>query len=270
MYRRDGLKRTAFRVSHVALTVVCFDLFIFFMATCCVSGDEVVKKNKEGIGYYTEEKYEEALGAYRDAQLEVPESPELHFNIGNTLYQQKKYEEAQEEYLQALSTDDALLQSQIFYNIGNCQYRLNKLVEAVDSYKKDLEINPDDMDAKHNLEFVRNKLKEMAQQQQQQAQQEQQQNMQEQDQEQQQQQGEQAQEQQQAGEEQQAQQQEGEEQPEEGSEEQQQQQAQKAEGEMTEEEAQRILDALKDDEQEVQKEIRKAQSSGKKQVAKDW
>lgn len=259
------MNKTAFRVSRFVFNVFCFNLLVVFIATPGVSGDEVVKKNRKGIEYYNEENYEEALGAYRDAQLEVPESAELHFNIADVLYKQKKYEEAQEEYLQALSTDDALLQSQIFYNVGNCQYRTNKLVEAIDSYKKSLEINPDDIDAKHNLEFVRNKLKEMAEQQQQQAQQQQQQQEQEQ-----QQQGEQSQEQQQQGEEQQAQQQQGEEQQEEGDEEQQQQQAQKVEGEMTEEEAQRILDALKDDEQEVQKEIRKAHSSGKKRVAKDW
>lgn len=246
------------------IVFVSFSLPLFAFSSAF--GDEIVKKNREGIGFFNEEKYEEALGAYRDAQLEAPESPELHFNIGDVLYKLKKYEEAQEEYVKALSTEDAQLQSQVYYNIGNCQYRLNKFVESIDSYKKTLEIDPDDMDAKYNLEFVRNKLKEMAEQQQQQAQQQQQ--MQEQ--EQQQQQGGQSQEQQEGEEQeqQQGQQQEGEEQQEEGEE--QQQQAEKIEGEMTEEEAQRLLDALKDDEEEVQKERRRAQSSGKKKVEKDW
>jgi len=238
-------------------------LFLFVLLVNSLLGDEVVKKNKEGIVFFNEENYEEALGAYRDAQLEAPESPELHFNIGNVLYKQKKYEEAQEEYLKALTTEDALLQSQTYYNIGNCQFRSNALVESIDSYKKCLEISPDDMDAKHNLEFVRNKLKEMAEQQQ--AQQQQQQQMQQQ--EQQQQQGQQQQEQQEGEQQQQPQ---GEEEQQEGEEQQQQQQAQKIEGELSEEEAQRILDALKDDEEEVQKEIRQKQSSGKKRVEKDW
>ena len=246
--------------------IVCVSYTFFVLTFCSAFADEVVKKNMEGIEFFNEAKYEEALGAYRDAQLEVPESPQLHFNIGNVLYKQKKYEEAQEEYLKALSTEDALLQSQAHYNIGNCQYRLNKLVESIDSYKKTLEIHPDDMDAKYNLEFVRNKLKEMAEQQQQQAQQQQQMQGQEQQQEQ----GQQEQQEGEEQEQQQAQQQQGEEQQEQGEEEQQQQQAQKMEGEMTEEEAQRILDALKDDEEEVQKEIRRKQSSGKKQVEKDW
>jgi len=249
------------------MRIFFFNAFVILLIISIASADEVVRKNREGIGFFNEEKYEEALGAYRDAQLEVPESPELYFNIGDVLYKQKKYEEAQEEYLKTLSTEDALLQSQVYYNIGNCQFQLNKLVESIDSYKKTLEINPDDMDAKHNLEFVRNKLKEMAEQQQQQ----QQQQLQQQGKEQQQQQGQQQQEGQESQEqEQQQQKQQGEEQQEEGEEQQQQQQAQKMEGEMTEEEAQRILDALKDDEEEVQKEIRRKQSSGKKRVEKDW
>ena len=253
--------------------------FVFVVLTAgLILADEVVKKNREGIEFFSEEKFEEALGAYRDAQLEAPESPQLHFNIGDVLYKQKKYEEAQEEYLKALSTEDALLQSQAFYNIGNCQFRLDKLVESIDSYKRSLEINPDDLDAKHNLEFVRNKLKEMAEQQQQAQQQQQQQGS---EQQQQQQQGQQQQEQQEGQEQQeqqgdkqqeegeeQQQEQQGEGQQEEGEE--QQQQAQKIEGEMTEEEAQRILDALKNDEEEVQKEVRRKQSSGKKRVEKDW
>ena len=260
------MNRTVLRVLCFAAGIKYAGIFVLLMAAKGTLADEVAKKNREGMGFFSEEKYEEALGAYRDAQLEAPESPQLHFNIGDVLYKQKKYEEAQEEYLKALSTEDALLQSQVYYNIGNCQFRLNKLVESIDSYKKALEIDPDDMEAKHNLEFVRNKLKEMAEQQQQQAQQQEQQ-QQQQGQEQQQQEGQQQQEQQE-GREQQEQQQPGEEQQEEG--EKQQQQAQKIEGEMTEEEAQRILDALKDDEEEVQKEVRRKQSSGKKRVEKDW
>ncbi|MFQ6091108.1 MAG: tetratricopeptide repeat protein [bacterium] len=245
-------------------SVIFTSMALFILTLSSTFGDEVVKKNRKGIELFNEGQYDEALGAYRDAQLEAPESPELHFNIGNTLYKQKKYEQAQEEYMKALSTEDALLQSQIFYNIGNSQYRLNKLVESIDSYKKSLEINPDDMDAKYNLEFVRNKLKEMAQQQQQQGGQQEQQ-MQQQEQEQQP--GGQSQEGEE-GQEQQSQGQPGEEEQQEGVEEQPQQQ--KAEGEMTEEEARRILDALKDDELEVQKKMRRMPQPGKRRVEKDW
>ena len=38
-------------------------------------------------------------------------------------------------------------------------YRQGKLAEAVEYYKQALDINPDDEDAKHNLEFVREEIK---------------------------------------------------------------------------------------------------------------
>jgi len=207
------LNNTVVSARWEVIRVLCVSILSVLFVAGFALGDEVVNKNREGIERFNEGQYEEALGAYRDAQLEAPESPQLHFNIGNVLYKQKKYEEAQEEYLMALSTEDAQLQSQIFYNVGNCQYRLDKLVESIDSYKKSLEINPDDIDAKYNLEFVRNKLKEMAEQQKQQQQCQQEQQMQQG--EQQQQQGGQSQEGEER-EEQQAQQQQGEEQEEEG------------------------------------------------------
>ena len=47
--------------------------------------------------------------------------------------------------------------------------------EAIEAYKKTLELDPQDRDAKHNLELVRAKLKEMADKEQQQQDQQQQQ-----------------------------------------------------------------------------------------------
>jgi Ca-activated chloride channel family protein len=38
-------------------------------------------------------------------------------------------------------------------------YRQGKLAEAVEYYKKALDLDPDDEDAKHNLEFVREEIK---------------------------------------------------------------------------------------------------------------
>ena len=46
-----------------------------------------------------------------------------------------------------------------FYNIGNAMYRQGKLQEAVEYYKKAIELDPEDKDAQHNLEFVREEIK---------------------------------------------------------------------------------------------------------------
>jgi tetratricopeptide (TPR) repeat protein len=45
------------------------------------------------------------------------------------------------------------------YNLGNSAYRQGRLEEAVELYKRALELDPDDRDAKFNLEFVRDEIR---------------------------------------------------------------------------------------------------------------
>ena len=51
------------------------------------------------------------------------------------------------------------LEAQALYNLGNAMYRQGKLEEAVEYYKKTLELDPEDEDARKNLEFVREEIK---------------------------------------------------------------------------------------------------------------
>ncbi|KAA3618048.1 MAG: tetratricopeptide repeat protein [Calditrichaeota bacterium] len=128
----------------------------------------------EGNKLFTEEKYDEANNAYRDAQLDNPTSPVIDYNIANTLHEKKKYEEAIELFNKVTkNSDDPLFQSQAYYNLANTLYRLNKLQEAIPAYTEALKLNPDDEDAKYNLEFVRAKLKQHSEKQEQDQQQKQ-------------------------------------------------------------------------------------------------
>jgi tetratricopeptide (TPR) repeat protein len=118
----------------------------------------------EGNKHYTEGKFDEASDKYRDAEASNPESPIVHFNIGDALYKKRKYEEALQAYQKALQkSDDVQLQSQSHYNLGNTYFRLNKWQESLLSYQEALKLNPADQDAKYNLEYVRAKIKENAQ-----------------------------------------------------------------------------------------------------------
>lgn len=227
------------------------------------------KQVTEGNKLYEQKKYDEANNKYRDALVNNPENPLIHFNIGNTQYQKKKYEEAMKDFEKSLSTDDILTQSKSYYNMGNTLYRAGDLPKSILAYTEALRLNPADEDAKYNLEFVRAKLKEQAEKQPQQNQQQknqEQQNQQQQDQQQQQNEDQEKKEQQEQ--EQKQEQQEQQDKEEEQKEQQQQAQEQKSE-EMTKEEAERILDALKKDDKDLQKE-QMAKKGSKVRVVKDW
>jgi Ca-activated chloride channel family protein len=70
------------------------------------------------------------------------------------------YEEAVKGYLDVASNArDIKLEEKSLYNIGNAMYRQGKLEEAVDYYKKAIALEPEDKDAKQNLEFVLEEIK---------------------------------------------------------------------------------------------------------------
>lgn len=226
--------------------IFCVWFFILFAVLRPLQAQNERKRVSEGNQLYAEEKYDEANNKYQDALLSRPESPEIQFNVGNVLYKKKDFEKSLEAYRKSLNSDDVLFQSQAYYNMGNSFFRGGKLAESIVAYEQALKLNPDDVDAKYNLEFVRNQLKQNAQpeQQEQQRQQEGQQN-----------------------------EQQNENQPDEQQEKQEEQQEQPAAEneqvkEMSKEEAERLLEALKEDQKDMKK--KQAKRPGRARVVKDW
>jgi len=245
---KDDSNKEKFMRHHILFTVIL--LLAFSLG---ISAESPRKKTKEANKLYQEKKYDQALTKYQDALLSDPENERLQFNVGNTFYQKKKFEEALKEYQKVIGTEELPLESQTYYNIGNALYRLNKLPESILAYQQALKINPDDMDAKYNLEYVRRKLKQNSEKQKTQQDQ-----------------------QQQSTQEQQEQPQKDQGQDEENQDQNQQVQEDKAEQmqpqdqkELSREEAEKILDALKHDEKDPQKK-RKMQVSGRPRIKKDW
>lgn len=133
--------------------------------------DSVAKKVEEANQLYEKGLYDEALKKYLDAQIINPDDLRVSFNLGNAQYKKNNYEDALQSYLRSSSKTDTAeevgVKEKALYNMGNSLYRMGKPEEACSFYEKALELNPDDIDAKYNLEFVRHKIQEMQQQNQQ-------------------------------------------------------------------------------------------------------
>ncbi len=229
-----------------------------------VAGEGLFDKVKKGNQAMAGGDYRKALEYYHDAETDLPESPELEYNMAGALHYDGGYEEAVDKYQRALNSTDINTEAQAHYNLGNTLFRMQDYQKAIQSYQQTLEINPDDMDAKFNLELARRKLKEQMEQQEENPQQKQQEDQQQQDQQQQQEdqeKGDQEQEQDQ-------QQQQDQEQDQQDQEQQPQPQPQDKD-EMSKEDAERILNALRDDEKEIQKKLKRRQVAGD-YVGKDW
>ncbi len=250
----------------ISLVVIFIVLFLGNNGWCDLSRGKI----KKGIKAFEKSQWDESLQNFQDALLDEPEHPVGHFNVGEAYYKKKNYEEALKSYEKALSSQDPKLKQKTYYNLGNTYYQLNKYQEAIQSYIKALDLDPADQDAKHNLEFVRAKLKELAQKQPMQNQPQPQQGSQSQNS---QEQNQQNSEQQQNQQQQQQQAQAGDQKKNESEQQSEQEQAvQQAEQkkDLSKEEAERILQALKSEEQENQKLRRQRVPGGKMQVEKDW
>lgn len=139
-------------------------LLLLFGAGCAGSA---AGKVAEGNDEFAREAYEAAWAQYQAAQIEEPELAEPYYNAANALYRQGKYDEALAEMQKALAyADQDVLAAQGFYNQGNTAYNLQDMAAAVEAYKQALLRNPDDLDAKVNLELALQQLEQQQSQQQ--------------------------------------------------------------------------------------------------------
>ena len=218
---------------------------------------------EEANRLYAEGRYAEAHEMYLEALRENPGSPLIRFNEGNALYQGQEFERALEAYRDAVESGDTALAEGAWYNLGNSLFRRQQLDASLEAYKQALRINPGDLDAKHNLERVLEQMEE-------------QENQQDQNQDDQDDQDQENQDQQQPppqGDEQQDEQENQQDQPppesdEPQDEQEQEQPAQPPPGQMTPEEAERLLQAIQEDPDEVDRPPR-ADSLGRR-PRKNW
>jgi len=119
-----------------------------------------------GNRLYDAGRYEEAHEQYLEALREAPDSPIVPFNDGNALYRTEAFDRATEAYRQAGESGDPAVESQAWYNLGNALYQQQQLEPALEAYKEALRRNPADTDAKHNYEITLEQLEQQEQQEQ--------------------------------------------------------------------------------------------------------
>ncbi|OGR26670.1 MAG: hypothetical protein A2277_10675 [Desulfobacterales bacterium RIFOXYA12_FULL_46_15] len=111
----------------------------------------------QGIKAYEGKQYEEARKHFIDAQLADPDDKRHYYNIGTAAYMNKEYEEALGHFSKALDAGDVTLRHNAMFNHAAAQYRLGNMDEAIKEYEEILKEFPDDLEAKENLEFVKQK-----------------------------------------------------------------------------------------------------------------
>ncbi|MEW6507264.1 MAG: tetratricopeptide repeat protein [Bacteroidota bacterium] len=198
----------------------------------------------EGVELYKNSKFSDAEVNFKKGLEKDAELFHGHFNLGDAYYKQGRYDEAIQSFKNSLTlTDNENDKSKIYHNIGNSLLKSQKYPESIEAYKNALKLNPDDLETKYNLSYALNMMKQNQNKQQQQQNKDNE-------------------------EKNKDQQQQNQNEPNKNQDKQNQNQQQKK-NEISKNDAERILEALKNNERDLQKKLR--QNKGQSVVReKDW
>ena len=122
--------------------------------------DALRQRNEEANRLYDAGDYADALAGYQKLITERPDIDEFSYNAGNALDRLGAYERAVTETQRALPPLDPALGARTYYALGNHLLALQRLEEAYVAYRNALLLDPTDQDAKFNLEYVLNLVRE--------------------------------------------------------------------------------------------------------------
>jgi Ca-activated chloride channel family protein len=140
-------------------------VILFLTAFCRVFAQERSYVHK-GNELYQQQKYKEAEADYRKSVEKKSANVPGNFNLGDALYKQKKFADAGEQFNKMAESagNNKLLAAGAYHNLGNSLLENKKLEESIAAYKKALLDNPKDEQTRYNLAYAQEKLKQQQQQ----------------------------------------------------------------------------------------------------------
>ncbi|MFZ4399973.1 MAG: tetratricopeptide repeat protein [Bacteroidales bacterium] len=140
-------------------------LVIFATSTICFSQNEK-KFIREGNKQYNQKNFNDAEVNYRKSLLKDSTYFKGRYNLANALYKQKNYDEATRIYSTIAEQEkDKKIKSKVYHNLGNSLLQKKEFEKSIDAYKQALKSNPKDSDTKYNLSYAMQMLKQQQNQQ---------------------------------------------------------------------------------------------------------
>ena len=118
----------------------------------------------KGNSYFEEGSHQKALEMYQKARSVDSTRATAYFNEGDALYRLGRFKDCVKAFSRSARALPETTSAWSYYNLGNSMFRLGDLRGACEAYKKALFIDPNDQDAKYNLELVMKMLEEKQQQ----------------------------------------------------------------------------------------------------------
>jgi len=124
-----------------------------------------VFSNNGGVSAYESGDLDSALQRFSKSATKAPSNAAIQYNLGTTFHHTKALDKAQKQYQQAIQLGDREVQQKSFYNLGNSTFEQAQkikesqsdmakqlLTTSAQAYIEALKLDPDDSDARYNLE----------------------------------------------------------------------------------------------------------------------
>jgi Ca-activated chloride channel family protein len=147
-------------------------LFIMIVSVVTGGGMSFGQKGttliRQGNKKYEKGQYQAAEKDYRKALETDKGSLKGQFNLGAAVYRENNYKESANIYGQIAGQKlDPGTLSKVYHNLGNSYLEGKDYEKSIQAYQSSLLNNPKDLDTKYNLEYAKMMLKKQQQQQQQ-------------------------------------------------------------------------------------------------------
>ena len=134
---------------------------IFIGSTLSVAAQSENENIKLGNDAYKKNDYENAIKYYSIVSQKDNANATANYNLGNALYKTDKKEEALAAYSKAVESMNAPIEkSNANYNKGVVLQNDKKIEDCILNYKNALKLDPNNVDARHNLQIALQKQKE--------------------------------------------------------------------------------------------------------------
>ena len=145
-------------------TQTAFLLFAFCFLPFLTFAQDDKATIKKGNEAYNKNEFDKAAEQYQKVTTKKPDNATAQYNLGNALYKSDKKEEAVSAYESATTNATSKNEkSKAFYNKGVVLQNDKKLPECISAYKNALKLDPQDDDARQNLQKALQQLKQQEQ-----------------------------------------------------------------------------------------------------------
>jgi Ca-activated chloride channel family protein len=163
MVTADRLRKSSARLRQ-STAVILFSLALLS-----------VSRGANALDLYRSGDYESALDLWQDELKSHPHDPLLNLNAGNAAYRLDRFDQAFENYSEAMNSPNPNLRENAYYNAGNALFKAGDNQEDIERqlmnyydakylYEQALDLDPNDAAAKKNLDLLLRRIKEAEQQ----------------------------------------------------------------------------------------------------------